>query len=307
MALNDLPLVWFTAFCAGTAVILLAGAKLPSLGKKIAWRFGVLESSVGLFGLAVITSLPELAVTISAMRLEAPNLAFANVLGSNNFNFATAGLLSLLYGGGLFLRAHVSRYVRTGLLLSASTVLAGLGVVAGPAMPGALSLLAFSLPIAALFVLESRTGGVEPPETSDSAMPGERADEARLPAAHATRGDILAFLAMSALVVLAGVVVSWSAKRIATHEFVTAGGPLVLGETFVGTLLVAIATSLPEVTVAFSAIRSTDSPDMALGTLMGSNSFNLLVFAVGAPFVALGPTGVVSAWSNLTELNLINV
>jgi len=299
MGFIESPVAWFVTFALGATVILLAGARLPRLGRTIALRLGVGETSVGLFGLAIVTSLPELAVTLSAMRLGAPDLALGNVLGSNNFNLATAGLLSLACGGGLFLRADLSRYRRTGVLLILSTALAGLGVLAGPSMPEGISLLAFSVPIVLLFVVECRMGGSDIPEPADATVrPREPRDYG---------GVVVAFLALSALVVAAGVAVSWAAKQIAVPEFTTSGGTLVLGETFVGTLLVAIATSLPEVTVAFSAMRGADSADMALGTLLGSNSFNLLVFALGAPMIAVGPTGGVSAWSNLAGVNLVNV
>jgi len=298
MELLNLPAVWFGAFLAGAAIILAAGARLPGLGSTVAARIGVGETSVGLFGLAIITSLPELSVTLTAMRLGAANLAFGNVLGSNNFNLAIAGVMSLLFAG-LFSRAHYSRYSRTGILLVVSTLVAGAGVIAGPRMRDPLSLLSFSLPIFVLFVFESRLGEPEPgdPEGDTVAMPS-RKDAA---------SALVVFSLLAVLVIAGGIIVSWSAKHIATYEFPSPGGPLVLGETFVGSLLVAVATSLPEVTVAFAAMRRADSPDMALGTLLGSNSFNLVAFAVGAPFMVAGQTGVGSGWSNLSSVNLVNV
>lgn len=296
--LLDLAPVWFVAFAAGAVAILVAGARLPVLGRAIAGRAGLDETAMGLFVLAVVTSLPELAVTLTAMKLDAADLAFGNVLGSNNFNLAAAGVLALLFGGRIFSGADSRRYTRTGALLVVSTCLAGLGVVFGPRLSAALPVLLFSLPIAVLFVIESRMGGVA--VEGPAAPATDRATRAPV-------RDMAAFIALSAVVVVSGMVLSWSAKRIAVHEFMIAGSPVVFGETFVGTLLVAVATSLPEVTVAWSALRTVRSPDMAMGTLVGSNSFNLLVFAVGAPLMILGPTATASAWSKLSGVNLINV
>lgn len=51
------------------------------------------------------------------------------------------------------------------------------------------------------------------------------------------------------------------------------------GETFVGTLLIAAATSAPEIVVSTSALRI-GALDMALSNLLGSNLFNILVLSV---------------------------
>lgn len=299
MGLLAAPSAWFILFAAGAAVILLAGAKLPVLGRSIASRGGVGDTAVGLFMLAIVTSLPELAVTLAAMKFKAADLAFGNVLGSNNFNLLTAGVLALMFGGRLFSGSDARRYLQTGLLLVVSTALAGAGVVLAPRWPGLLPVFLFSVPIAVLFVAESRLGAPPTPES-------EREPRV-VRTAPGSRSDVVAFVTLALVVVAAGMLVSWAAKRISLHEFTIGGGSFVFGETFIGTLLVAVATSLPEVTVALAAMRRADSPDMALGTLLGSNSFNLLVFAVGAPLMSIGSAGAVSAWSRLSGVNLINV
>src|SRR5690606_10472646 len=50
-----------------------------------------------------------------------------------------------------------------------------------------------------------------------------------------------------------------------------------LGHTFVGTTLVAFATSLPELVSTLAAFRM-GSPDLALGNIFGSNAFNMILF-----------------------------
>ncbi len=101
----------FTLFFVATGVIFLSGSRLPVHAKILADRLGISATAVGLFVLAIITSLPELSVTLSAMlRQQAPDLALGNILGSNNFNIvAMAALEFTLIGGGLFARAHYSR------------------------------------------------------------------------------------------------------------------------------------------------------------------------------------------------------
>ena len=57
--------------------------------------------------MAAVTSLPELAVTVSAIRIGALDMAISNLLGSNLFNIAILALDDLLYLKGPLL-AHVS-------------------------------------------------------------------------------------------------------------------------------------------------------------------------------------------------------
>jgi cation:H+ antiporter len=64
-------------------------------------------------------------------------------------------------------------------------------------------------------------------------------------------------------------VFAYSAERIAELTG--------LGQTFIGTLLVGLSTSLPELVTAFAAARI-GAFDLAVGNLFGSNAFNMVVF-----------------------------
>ena len=283
-------------FVLGAAAIIVAGTRLPVLAKAAAPRFGISDTALGLFVLAVITSMPELAVTLSAMvGQRAPDMALGNILGSNNFNLAVLAILSLAFSGRGFLSSvDRTRYEPATIMLLLFTALAGAGVVFGGRLGSVAPVFLFSLPVAIAFIREVIVRGEAP---SDEPVPGATG-------AAGSGTSVLPFVLVGALVVMAGVLVSWAGKRIADYPF---GGTLRLGETFVGTILIAVATSLPEVTVAFAAMHRAGSRDMALGTILGSNSFNLLVFAIGAPLLMIRTTPPVSAWSNLSSVNLINV
>ena len=287
-------------FAVGAIVILAAGTKLPVLGKAAARRFGISDTALGLFVLAAITSLPELAVTLSAMiGQKAPDLALGNILGSNNFNLAVLAFLPLTLAGRAFMSSvDAGRYSRAAILLLGFSALAGAGVMFGARMGSVAPVFLFSLPIVAVFVREVLAGG------RGVVLDDEAAAEAEADRTEVVSSPVLRFTFAGVLVVVAGALVSWAGKRIADYPF---GESLRLGETLVGTILMAVATSLPEVTVAFAAVRRARSPDLAVGTILGSNSFNFLVFAVGAPFLMLGTTPSVSAWSNLSSVNLVNV
>ena len=69
----------------------------------------------------------------------------------------------------------------------------------------------------------------------------------------------------------------WLARTgdvLADHPIGLLGRPL--GATFVGSLFLAIATSLPEIATGLSAVRL-GNLDMALGNIFGSNMFNIFV------------------------------
>ncbi len=61
-----------------------------------------------------------------------------------------------------------------------------------------------------------------------------------------------------------------------------------LGQTFVGSIFVALATSLPELTVSVAALRI-GAVDMAVGNIFGSNLFNILILAILDIFYFKGP------------------
>ena len=74
------------SFGTSAAVIVVAAVLLSKVGDGLAEEMGWEASFVGTQFLALSTSLPELATSIAALRLNAPELAITNVLGSNLFN-----------------------------------------------------------------------------------------------------------------------------------------------------------------------------------------------------------------------------
>jgi len=90
----------YLRFGLAAAAIIGAGLWLSLVGDEIAVTYGWHSSLVGSFFLAITTSLPELAVTIAALRLGAIDLAVADILGSNMFNLAIITPVDLAYRQG---------------------------------------------------------------------------------------------------------------------------------------------------------------------------------------------------------------
>jgi cation:H+ antiporter len=90
-------------FVLAAAAILAAGPQLAASADELADSTGVGETFFGSFSLALVTSLPELSVSIAALRIGAQNLAIANLLGSNATNMALILPLDIAYGRGAIL------------------------------------------------------------------------------------------------------------------------------------------------------------------------------------------------------------
>ncbi|HET8710823.1 MAG TPA: hypothetical protein VFM32_05575 [Spongiibacteraceae bacterium] len=88
-------------------IVVAAGIWLPFIGTELADAMHWQKSFVGTMFIAGATSLPELSVTVAALRLRALDMAIASLLGSNLFDIVILAIDDLLYKQGPLL-AHVS-------------------------------------------------------------------------------------------------------------------------------------------------------------------------------------------------------
>jgi cation:H+ antiporter len=113
-------------FAFAALVVLLAGMRLPFVATEIAQAMGWSRSLVGTVFVAAVTTLPEMAVTVSAIRIGALDLAIGNLLGSNLFNVAILAIDDLVHPGASLL-AEVSVVHAT--TAAVAVVMTGLAVV----------------------------------------------------------------------------------------------------------------------------------------------------------------------------------
>lgn len=103
--LHQLTLKQAILHYAGFAGIIIAAALwLPEFAHRIAGATGLDSSFMGTFFLAVSTSLPEIAVSIAAIRLGAADMAVGNLFGSNIFNILILFIDDLVYVDGHLLK-----------------------------------------------------------------------------------------------------------------------------------------------------------------------------------------------------------
>ena len=106
---------------------------------------------------------------------------------------------------------------------------------------------------------------------------------------------ILVFLISSAFVIAAGVGLARFGDALAE-----ATG---WGKLWVGTLLVGIATSLPEVTVNISAVWLENNPGLALGNVFGADMMN--IFVIGSVALVFGVSNLFGNHGRDTELLIL--
>lgn len=88
-------------------IVVVTGTWLPFVGDQMARVMGWQQTFVGTLFVAFVTTLPEMAVTVSALRLGALDLAIGNLFGSNLFNIFILAVDDVCFRHGALL-AHVS-------------------------------------------------------------------------------------------------------------------------------------------------------------------------------------------------------
>ena len=120
-------------YFAAAAVVVAAAVWLAMTGDDLAHAMGWEASFMGTQFLAISTSLPELATSFAALRLNAPDLAITNVLGSNVFNMGFVLFVDdLVFTEGAVWSAVSQVHILTGLIAVLMTAVVIVGVLTRP-------------------------------------------------------------------------------------------------------------------------------------------------------------------------------
>lgn len=268
------------AFAAGAVVVWLAGTRLSRYVDVLSERTKVGEIFFGMLLLGGVTSLPELATTMTASRAGNAPLAVNNILGGVAMqvtilamaDFAVRGRALTAVGGRptLLLQGLL-------LILALATTCVGITVgdvsVAGiPVWTAAtLALVLFGLYLIQRYESSPRwepVGKVDPPGGAS-----EKAEQRRERLRGLSTRRLALFTTVAGLVILSG---GYVVARTGDALSVQTG----LGASFMGAIAVAIATSLPEISTTLEAARL-GQPRLVLSNIFGTNLFDvgLLFFA----------------------------
>ncbi len=125
--ISNPKLYWLYGF---NALLVIASATyLPHIGEEIARVTGLGHTFVGSLFIAFSTSLPEMVVSVSAMRIGAADMAVGNLLGSNLFNIGILAIDDFLYTKGPLLSSVTSSHQITAIAAAIMTTIAIIGLI----------------------------------------------------------------------------------------------------------------------------------------------------------------------------------
>jgi len=270
--------VWIQ-FAVALALIGYAGSALSRYGDVLADKTGLGGTWIGVALVATVTSLPELLTGVSAVALAGDaDIAVGTILGSCVFNMGILVVLDFLTRG----HRSIFEVARQGHILSAGLGVLLIGVVGFNVMLAtedgravALGPVGLYTPLIVLLYAVS----VRVVFRYERENPEVRAAGDLFPTVSMARA-VTGFSASAVVVIAVSVWLPFVAQDLAA----------VMGwhRSFVGTLFVALVTSLPEVVVTVAALRI-GAVDLAVANLFGSNMFNILVVAVDDLFFLEGP------------------
>lgn len=260
-------------FFAGLAALVVGANLLVRGASQLALSFGISPLVVGLTIVAFGTSAPEVAVSVGAVLDGQMDMAVGNVVGSNIFNvlfiLGLSALITPLVVHSQLIRQEVPIMIGASLLL----VLLGLdGRIT--VWEGAL-LLGLLLTYTVFLIVQSRqeTSAVRDEYAKENPPAEKAAWDSRWPVQVALIGAGLGGLVLGS---------EWLVSAAVHFARVLGVSDVVIGLT-----IVAAGTSMPEVATSVTAALKGER-DIAVGNVVGSNTFNILGCA--------GLSSMVSVW-----------
>ncbi|MFW6063029.1 MAG: sodium:calcium antiporter [Chloroflexota bacterium] len=262
-------------FFVSSAIVVYAAIKLAEYGDVIAVRTNLGGLLVGTILLAGATSLPELITSVSSFSLGAPDLAAGSFFGSNMVNMFVLALVDMVNYQVPLLRGQAITQTLTAALAVTLMTVATIFVLAD------VDLLIGWVSVESLLLIVLYFGGVWLVQQEGKLDGSGPAGPEIVPAEGfpSLRRGLIGFSVASIVLVAVVPQLVQAASDIAT---ITG-----LGESFVGTALLSIVTSLPELLAAFTAVRL-GSVELAVGNLFGSSVFNMLGLGVADFFYLEG-------------------
>lgn len=238
-------------------VMLIKGADWFVDGSSgIAAKFGIPQLVIGLTIVAMGTSAPEAAVSISAAFTGNADITIGNIVGSNILNILIIlGLSSVIVPIAV---APSTIKIETPFMIAITVVMLLLGLDGVVSLiDGIIFLVLFAAYLAYLFWMAKKDKNKDNDDETAKNM-------------SVAKAIIFAVIGL-VLIVLGSNVTVDAATKIATA--------LGVSERFIGLTIVALGTSLPELFTSVTAARKGNA-DIAIGNIVGSNIFNIL-FVVG--------------------------
>jgi cation:H+ antiporter len=241
-----------SALVAGMLGLIWGADKFVAGSASLARSIGVSSLVVGLTVVSIGTSAPEIIVSINAALKGSGELAVGNALGSNLANMGLVLGITLLIAPIPIQKALIKQ---EGMILLLVTGFAGICLYNN--FLGRLESLLLILMVLPLLLIAAKYKKAQ-----------AEASETQITQSFSSKGALISFIIGLALLLISAELTVWGAKSIALS--------MGISELVIGLTIVAIGTSLPELAAsAMSALRG--HHDIAVGNIIGSNLFNLLL------------------------------
>lgn len=267
----------FLYFFLVAIITIVTATKLSGYADIISEKTAVGGMLIGSMLLAGATSLPEITTSYTSIMLNNPDLAVGNILGSNLFNLVILAFLDLYFRKAQFFEKIWTQHRFT----------AGLGF-------GLMFIILFSLQTNLMFIILGvgvdtffllicyTVGMILISKLKQSSKDKTSQNEERdIPLPPLSAKQALKRFIIAAVIIL----VSGTLLTILGDQIALATG---LGASFVGSFLLAASTSLPEAVACFVACKLRNF-NLAIGSILGSNLFNILILCGTDIFYREGP------------------
>lgn len=273
-------------FVVASAFVWIAGDRLAGYADTVAVRTGLGQAFLGLLLLGVATSLPEIATTVTAALNDNPALVTGNLLGGVAMQIAILAIVDVaLTRGPLTYFSPQPVLLFQGVMLVLLLALTIAGIAAGDTEVlgiGVVPVLLF-----AGYALTLRISYRQDyfPRWQATNMPPLSEGEGRRVASPEEKAISNGRLALSIGVAAAVILVAgWTLAQVGEALSEQTG----LGASFVGFVLVAISTSLPELSTCWTAVRR-GAYAMAVSNIFGTNCLEVGLFLLGDIVYQGGP------------------
>jgi len=245
-------------------IIIFTGTKLTRYGDIIAEKTGLGRVWIGAALIPLATSLPEITSSSGAAWINAPNLAIGNIFGSIMFNLLIIAIADFVHGPGPLLSEVTTGQILTAILGIFLCAIATLSMLLKPSFlfagVGIDSLILVTLYFLGIIVIFKYSKKNKPE------------DVLGLP-----KGNYAAYSLLHTNIkfLIAAIIIIFTAMKLAqvTNSLADLTG---WGTTFMGTIFLAIVTSLPELVTSLTAIKI-KAFDLAVGIVLGANILNMTI------------------------------
>lgn len=284
-------------FVVTAVVIWFVGTRASLYADALSSRTGLGKAFAGLLLLALASSLPEVGLAVTASLNDTPELAINAVFGGIVFQTVILAIVDFFFGrGALTFFTPKPVLLLQGIMLILLIAVAVAGIMASEVVAlfgvGLWSCLLGYLYIVSL-LMAHRYEGSERWQAQESQLERETREDAeqgvltiQQTEQHRQREEkplnqlVLLFVGASLVILVAGVLLAQIGEALA--------GQTGLGTSFIGATLIAIATSLPELSMTIGAARLGNF-SMAVANIFGSNSLMVFVLFIADIAYRRGP------------------